>query len=370
MKICIFGTHSNISSRMQIIKLGFEDLGYKYSEINVPLSMEELDDKAHFKLYQIAWRIFRRFKLYVLAIVNYRVVINSDWLFLSFPSHLDVPLALLLGKLFNKKVAFDPCFSLYDTNIYDLNILDKNSIYAILLYKFEKYIFNGVDIVIADTNYQRNYYCQLFNIPKSKVEVVCLGANDRVYRTLSNQISDTTIVTYYGMYNPLHGVPYLMKAAKILMNNKTIQFDCIGVGQTYAESVAIAKNLGLTNVRFLELREKEAVPYLKKSDIFIGFLADSQTAKKQIPNKVFQGLALGKTILTARSPAIESELEDNVSVVLVNPSDPIDIANKILYLSKNKVKSRKIAEKGNKIYTDRFTPKKIGLQLLKIMSNT
>ncbi len=367
MKICIFGTHDSTSSRMQIIKLGFEDLGYKYNEINVPLSMVKLDQKSQIQLFQIAWRVLRRFKLYVSACVKWRTIASSDNIFLSFPSHLDVPLAILLGKIFNKKVTFDPCFSLYDTNIYDLNILSKDSLYAKLLYRYEKWIFNSVNLIIADTRFQKEYYCKLFDIAKSKVEVVCIGANDRLYKKLPTRSSKKTLVTYYGMYNPLHGVQYLIESANIVKDNKDISYECIGVGQTYADAANLAKRLRLTNVKFLELREKEAIPYLTRADIFVGFLADSPTVKKQIPNKVFQGLALGKTILTARSPAIESELENNNSVILVNPGDSADIARKIIELSKNKLNCLRIAEMGHKIYKDHFTPKKIASKLLEVM---
>ena len=106
---------------------------------------------------------------------------------------------------------------------------------------------------------------------------------------------------------------------------------------------------------------------MAKSDLFFGFLAHTPTVDRVIPNKVYQGLALGKTVLTAYSPAIEGVLTNQKNVYLCKAVTPKTIAGAILDLKNNPKKNKAIAKNGYLIYLRNFTPKSIGRDLIKYL---
>jgi glycosyltransferase involved in cell wall biosynthesis len=72
--------------------------------------------------------------------------------------------------------------------------------------------------------------------------------------------SDPFRVVYFGQYIPLHGVNYIVEAAKlleehpeareVLLPSSAIRFELVGDGQTYPEATSLAERLQVQNVTF------------------------------------------------------------------------------------------------------------------------
>jgi glycosyltransferase involved in cell wall biosynthesis len=92
----------------------------------------------------------------------------------------------------------------------------------------------------------------------------------------------------------------------------------------------------------------------------LGFIAKHPSVERIVPNKVYQGMALGKTVVTASAAAISSILADQKEVYLVEPDNAESLADAIMYLQNNPKVNAGIARAGREVFLTRFTPTAVG----------
>ena len=198
-----------------------------------------------------------------------------------------------------------------------------------------------------------------------------MGADDGIYYVRPESKFDTQgkfIIAFYGFHAPLHGVPYIMRSAKICEKDPSIQYLFIGAaGQTYESDILLSQELGLQNVSFLKLSETTgAIDVLSKADIVLGVFENMATGLRAIPNKIFQGLAMEKPVITAKSDGILELFTHGKNIYLCNTADPQSLANAILELKSNKQLRNTIAENGYKLYREQFTCEAVARNIVKI----
>ena len=208
-----------------------------------------------------------------------------------------------------------------------------------------------------------------FKVPEEKLRILPIGADDKYYQyTPYINLTKVINVVYYGLYSPIHGVEHIIEAANILRNDKNIKFTFVGIGQTFKTNFEWAKKLKLKNIDFLYDVPMEKHPaIIQKADIFLGFLQKHPSVYRIIPNKIYQGLALGKAIITADSPVIRSIFTHKKNIYLCKPSDPKDFAKAIIDLKRYPRLRKKIAENGHNLYKKQFTPKAVSEKLVKFI---
>lgn len=113
-------------------------------------------------------------------------------------------------------------------------------------------------------------------------------------------------VLYYGNYIPLHGLPVVLEAVRRAVGETELSVTLIGNGTPRPEIERRASELGLDHVcRFVDpVPEEELAGHLADADIVLGIFGDSDKARTVIANKVWQGLASGRTVVTRTSPAL------------------------------------------------------------------
>lgn len=361
-RICFLGTYDKFYSRNQVMFLGLTKSGVQYDEVHAQLPQTELNDSRHLSVLQIFNRLWRKVSLFPLVLKSLKIIASCDVIFVPYPGHLDVPLAWLLGIILHKPIIFDPTFSLYQVVTSDFKLISTSHPLAYLLKLYEKIIFSLPTLVIADSNFQKEYYVQLLGISEDRVHIVPFGVNSDKYPYQGFQKDSNNIfrVIYYGLYNPLHGVEYLIQAANELRDYPDIQFVFVGRGQMYESTVKLAKEMKLENVVFHpDVTEKDALPLLKDADVFVGFFQRSNTVFRTIPNKVVQGLSLGKAVLTCETPAIKSMFEHKKNMYLCEVANAKSIAEAILDLYRHPMMKLKIAKNGYDLCEKNFVPDKI-----------
>ena len=106
---------------------------------------------------------------------------------------------------------------------------------------------------------------------------------------------------------------------------------------------------------------------IKEADVVLGIFGATRKTQMVIPNKVYEGLALGKAVITADTPAIRELLTDHENVLLCKAGDPQDLANKILELKRDSGLRLRIGVNGHTIFTSKLTPKIIVGDLLHVL---
>lgn len=366
--ICFYGTYDKTFTSNRLIKRGLEENGIKVVEVNYEIIMTDLNKKSDMGWHKMSWRILRKAGLITETIKRRKLIQESDVIYVGFPGHFDVIPAWITAKIFGKKLVFNPLVIFYTGFADDHNFIKKTSTMGTLIKWGEALIYSLCDIVFADTLEQKKHMHKLFGTPLNKIGVLPIGADDRVYKYegIGNLRDKNFNVMYYGLFTPLHGTQTIIRAANILRNEKNIRFVMVGKGSTFEDTFELAQKLKLKNVEFYpDMTEKYSIDTLQRANVFLGFLAHHPSVDRIIPNKTYQGLALGKAVVCATGPAIKNTFKDRVNILLCKPSNPRDLADKILELKNNPKLEQRIAKVGYDLYVKNFTPKAVGQTIIK-----
>lgn len=365
LTVCFFGSYDKNFTSNKIISTGLKENDVEIVVVNSHTPVTRLDNKKDATFFHLIRRTLRKYKIITEIFKNLNGIKKSDIIYVGYPGHVDVLPAFLLAKIFGKKLVFNPLIIIYTGLTEEQKIVKKGSLFAAIVKFGESLIYKSCDLVLADTPYQKDHISKEFGVSKDNIKVLPIGADDKIY-PYAPKVGEKNMlnVVYYGLYSPIHGVEYLIKAAKLVEKEKNIKFILVGNGNTYEKDYALAKKLKLKNVVFhKDMTEKDAFETLRQSDIFTGFLQDHPVVRRVVPNKVYQGLALGKTVLTAYSPAIEGMLKNEKDVYLVAPNSPESIAAAIIKLKNDNKLNKSISRNGYKLFLHSFKPNSIGRTL-------
>lgn len=156
-----------------------------------------------------------------------------------------------------------------------------------------------------------------------------VGATEECVPNKHDNTRDASIV-FYGLHTPVHGVPVIAKAARILADRgMASRFILIGKGQDYDEVRSLCE--GLNNVEFREWVEPEELPQVVTShDIALGIFSSTPKGLHVVPNKVYQSMAAECAVITSDIPPQRRALGNGV--VYVAPNNPRALADAITSL--------------------------------------
>jgi len=339
-RICLFGHYDRFYARNRVLRKAFERNGIK--------PVEACSSQKGLRRYAELLLSVRKKKFDVLMVL--------------FPGHTDMLLAWLISKLKKTPLVFDVFTSLYDSNVFDRSIIAPHTTKAKVLFYIDKIACHLADVIIVDTHEHANYFHAAFSVPRSKLKVIPVGA-DEEYMYPRNDICTDTIsqIFFYGSYIPLQGIEHILDAASILQNqNDKIFFTLVGSGQMLQAIKKKAEDLSLRNVRFTGRVPYEKLPELiAQAHICLGIFGTSEKASRVVPNKVFDALAMRKPVITRDSPAMREWFEHGKNVWLIPPGNGKALADAILFLSENKEICARLSRNGYALFREKFSVKAI-----------
>ena len=268
----------------------------------------------------------------------------------------------------NIKLIIDPLISSWDKQTYEKeNILNQKQ--SDTFKKKESFLFNKADFVLADTNLHANLFQKELRVDKNKIFTVYVGAEDSLFNNLpsKNNTKKKFEILFYGSFLPLHGSEIIIKAAKSFKKNNNLHWTMLGAGPDLHKCKVLAKDC--PNIFFEEKIEyTKLASRIKKADLLLGIFGNSNKAGNVIPNKVFQSLASGKTIITRKSNAYPKELLNlNNGIIFIEPNNSKALYNAVLKITDNKNFLRRSNAQAKIIYDTYFSEKIIREQLKKIL---
>jgi glycosyltransferase involved in cell wall biosynthesis len=276
------------------------------------------------------------------------------------------PLVPIIRRRTKKPIVFDAMITLYETDVIDRRSVKASSVKAKLWYFLDYAALHSADLILSDTNVHAKYFSSLYNVEANKFHRVLVGSDDEHFHPMSiRKSNDTFLVLFWGGFIPLQGVEYIVQAAKLLEKHRDIKFELRGFGQTHSEIMDLSKKLRLQNVTFVPERVSyDRLPYyVAKADVCLGVFGKTEKAKRVIPNKAVEALAMKKPLITGDSPATREILTNMKNCVLVPMANPKAIADAVLALKEDKKLREKIAGNGYILFKEKLCPKAIGKQL-------
>ena len=373
MKVCFFGTYEKDFPSNRIIIKGLKRNGIDVVECHISLWEKHRNKHGNFL------KLFSMFKLTVdlisayvrLGLMFFSKCKNVDVFIIGYIGQLDVFFlkALLVFKKDKPKVLFIPLVSLYDTAIIDRCLSNKNNLFAKFLFYIDKFSFRMVDLVVFDTNEHINYISNLFSLNKNKFERIWVGADEDVFYPDKVEVERVVFqVLFIGKYIPLHGLAYIIKAAKLLENENDIKFKIIGSGQLDEEIMNLRKELDIKNIDFIDWIEyNKLIDEINGADVVLGIFGGTGKSLRVIPNKVFHAIACRKPIITGDSLAIRESFVNKKNILLCKNRNSESLSNAILEIKNDNKLRDKIAENGYTLFKNNFSSEKIGEKLAKLL---
>ena len=375
-RICFFGTYERDYLRNITLIEGLRSSGWQVQECHVPLWEKERDKTgAYLGPWSLVLRAVELKLAYLRLLLKYVFTAGSyDIMVVGYIGHLDMPLAWLLTRLPRRPLVFSPLISLYDTLVDDRRSFADGTLMSRLLRRLDRWTCARADLVLLDTDAHIGYFADTFNLPRQRFARVFVGAPElgampepEPAEILNGQDAFEPTdgapfqVVFIGKFTPLHGLPYMMEAARRLRDEPDIVFHFIGSGQLSVEMHETARRLELDNVRFTDWIPYETIPrYLHGAGVCLGIFGTTDKAARVIPGKVFIALSMGQAVVTADTPAIRELLTDGESAVLCGRGDPESLANAIRRLYADRELLRRIADGGRRVFRDHASPEQVG----------
>jgi glycosyltransferase involved in cell wall biosynthesis len=279
---------------------------------------------------------------------------SYDLVFIGFYGHL---ILRLLGGLIRQPLLFDAFVSTYDTLSFDRQQFTPNSLSGKAAFWLDQSTCRRADHVLLDTVQHIDYFVETFGLPRAKFTALPVGCSEAIYlpqpKLLGEQGLPTgqTIVLSYTTFLPLHGMETVLHAAAQLQA-APIHFHLIGAGPLLSAMQRLAATLGLTNLTFAPpVPPSELAKALAAADICLGgHFGKSDKAGRVVPGKIYQMLAMAKTVIAGDTPANRALLTPGEQALLVDPSDPQALAAAILTLHGDPALRARLATQGYQLY--------------------
>lgn len=283
-----------------------------------------------------------------------------DALYVVFPGHYLMPLAWRLARKKHIPVILDVFISLYEAEVEDRARLRAWHPKAWMLWFADWLACMLATVILIDTEEHREYFVRRYRIPREKFLIIPVGCRTDLFRTTVNcqqlSVHRRYSVAFHGSFIPLHGIETILRAAEVLRNDP-VEFILAGKGQTLPKMKALAGELRLGNVRFLDFLPLREIPdFIAGADVCLGIFGTSAKAARVVPTKAFEIIAMGRPLITARTPATEHVFRDRENALLSTPGDPHDLAAMIRELMQNPALAESIARAGHRLFIERFQP--------------
>ncbi len=310
-------------------------------------------------------------RLFILAKKYLKIAPEIDIIMVSEAGQSYVPLAKLLAFITKKPLLFDAFLSYYHVKIEDEKIAPPDSLKAKYFYLLDKISCRLADLIILDTPEHAEYFSKTFNMARKKIKVIPVGSDEEIFYPIEkNGLKKEFLVFLVSSFYPLHGIEYVLEAAKLIKKYNDVKFLIVGDGPTKETNIKLAKKLDLDNTEFKgRVSPEELANLMENADICLGQFGKTQQTQMVVPAKIYDAIAMAKPIITAQSTSVKSIFKDKESIIFCQPANPRSLAESIILLKENNNLRQKIVKNGHKIFQEKFSLIKIGEMLKSIIKN-
>lgn len=363
MRVCYFGTYDFDYSRNRILIEGLKRNGVEVVECHVPL-WQGTSDKVAAARHGWRWPalFLRAVGAYGTLLRQMRTVGDCDALVLGYMGQFDAFPARMVANRRRIPLVLDVFMSI-SLIVRERRLATPGDPLDRFVGWVEDRACRLADMVWLDTPLYVEYFRQRYQLSASVFRLIPTGADDRYFYPVPDGNADphrSFTVSYVGKYVPLHGVPTIIQAAALL-RGEGVHFEMVGDGDARPAAVALARELGADNVTFGGWVEKRQLAHrLALSDVCLGVFGRHRQGMITIPNKIYEGLAMRKPVITGRTPAAEAAFENGRHLLLVPPEDPGALADAIRQVRDDAALRCRLAEEGYRAYRQHYTPTALG----------
>jgi glycosyltransferase involved in cell wall biosynthesis len=340
---------------------------FSVSEINIPMWDQRILGKK--KPSRIAGNLWRAITSNIIVVCRFLVTKHSSRLYIPYPSvFILFILSYLPKKDKQRHIVADVFISLYDTVILDRKMFKPDGWVAQLLKWVEGRAYKVANILIVDTQQNKQFLSSLFCLPESKITAIPLSTDESNFKNIPYKppTSETCKVLFIGTLIPLHGINTILEAIFLLSKKSNIQFKIIGDGQDAHLIEAWIDKYGIS-IEWERAWQSSAQLAIEidGADICLGIFGVGDKTQRVCPYKIYAYSSIGRAIITGHTRwLIETIGNDAQEIIASVPvSDPVALAVKIRNLAADPELRSKLAKNSREFYSAHLT-NKFGLEKL------
>ena len=268
-------------------------------------------------------------------------------------------LRMIAGR--RARLVFDELVSPYDAFVNERRTYPATSIISKMVYLVERSILANADIILTDSEYQAQYYAQLFRVPPAKMRVIRGSVDEEVFTPQApprrHDFSEPFVIFTYGTFIPLQGMELLLDAAEQLKDLPVRFLIAGGKGRKLDRFLEVEKERGLANITHLEwINFGELPSYMRGASLCLGgpFGGTSQ-AMRVITGKALQFLACACPTVVGLSDETRGFFTDRVNCLLVEQGSPAAIVEAIRWAYEHPAALADIGAQGRRVYEQHYS---------------
>lgn len=261
-------------------------------------------------------------------------------------------------------------------------LADRTSTLKNLLFKIishiERVTWSSVDGVIVISNAFKNFLISQ-KVVKDRLFVVEECVDTHFNSQLSSEhtrqkynIIDANLIMFHGILVPIKGLETLLNAVPLVLQRfPNTKFMIIGNGPSLPGLMNMAKKLSIENSVIFTgwVQFRDILKYLVTCDIGIAMRSGNIANNFVITTALLQYMSLGKPVVAPNLKTTSQVLTHGKTGMLFEPDNPLDLADKIMYLLQNPHISKEIGRNGMKLARERFDSKLVGENLAKTLTH-
>lgn len=300
----------------------------------------------------VYWRLWQR----------HRQVGEYDILIVGYPGALDVFLARLLAGLRGKPLVWDVFMSIYLIAL-ERGLQTRSELGVRLLFALEWLALRVPQRLTQDTVDYVDWLSRTYGVSPDRFRLVPTGADERLFKPQPSPMGVATRfrVLYYGSFIPNHGIMTIMEAARLLTAESAMTFELIGDGPERANAEVFAREHDLTNIMFVDwLAQQDLISHIAAADVCLGAFGATPQSLMTVQNKIYEGMAMGKPVITGDSPAVRRGMEHREHVYLVPRGDGAALTQAILDLRDDGALRKRLGSQAAALFVQRYSLAALG----------
>jgi len=201
-------------------------------------------------------------------------------------------------------------------------------------------------------------------VPAARIEVIPNFVDGGFIRPLPRKnefsrahgLENKFVVMHAGNLGYVYDLESLLEAAKLLEALPDVVFVIVGDGVAKPAMIERAKNLRLSNLRFLPFQPHDQLPWLRASADVQVSLYKQGAARHSMPSKIYEIMASGRPLVASAEPdsTIRQLVDDSDCGLCVEPENSRQLADAVRALYADATLRQRLAANGRRHAIETF----------------
>jgi glycosyltransferase involved in cell wall biosynthesis len=232
--------------------------------------------------------------------------------------------------------------------------------------------------VVVVTPAFEDYLVEHWHVPQEKIAVVENGVETDLFAPLAaaavrRQLGaeGKFVVSYIGTMGMAHGLGTMIEAAAQLQStNPEIMFLILGEGAEKERIVALARERGLNNLRFVDQQPREKIPaYICATNACVVLLKKNDLFKTVIPTKMLEFMSCARPVILGVDGQARAILEEAHGGLVVEPENSDALVNAIRYLAANPEIAGNLGQSGREYIVRKFSRRQTADKYIRVLES-